>query len=154
MNTTEDNKTNKMDIPPVVPGKRKVKRVQNNFLKQLLICLAIVFAFLIFTHVNDIKNSVYNLTHGKTSSTSEPTFHFGARRQNILLMGVDVSENKDEPFENTRSDSIYLISVAPHAKNVNVISIPRDSKVYIHSKATPDKINHAFVFAIDYYDNL
>ena len=145
MSTEDDNKI-KMDIPPVVPGKRKVKRVQNSFLRQLIICVLCVIALIIILHSKDIKNAVYNLTHKTTSISGSESFHFGARRQNILLMGVDVSDNKDDPFENTRSDSIYLISIAPHAKNVNVISIPRDSKVYIHSKSYPDKINHAFSY--------
>ena len=142
----ENNTTNKMDIPPVVPGKRRVKRIQNNFLRQLIICVVCVLFFALITHITEIKNTVYNLTHRTTSANGETSFHFGARRQNLLLMGVDVSDDKEHPFDNTRSDSIYLVSIAPHGKNVNVISIPRDSKVYIHSRSNPDKINHAFSY--------
>lgn len=147
MNTTDDNKLdNKMDIPPVNPNKRKVKRVQNNFFKQFIITLACVFIFAIFAYHDEIINTVSGIFHRGSVSENNHGFHFGARRQNILLMGVDVADDKDHPFENTRSDSIYLISIAPHAKNVNVISIPRDSKVYIHGRAFPDKINHAFAY--------
>ena len=147
MNSTDDNiTTNKMDIPPVNPNRRKVKRVENNFFKQLIICIACVFVLSVILYHKEIKNIAYNIIHIGSNVENSHGFHFGARRQNILLMGVDVSDDKDHPFENTRSDSIYLISIAPHAKNVNVISIPRDSKVYIHGKAYPDKINHAFAY--------
>lgn len=144
---TDDNKTTaKMDIPPIVTGKRKVQRIQNNFLGQLLICFVCVILLAFLTHMDEIKGALYNITHKTTNINGENPIHFGARRQNLLLMGVDVSDDKDRPFENTRSDSIYLVSIAPHGKNINVISIPRDSKVYIHSRSNPDKINHAFAY--------
>ena len=73
-------------------------------------------------------------------------FNFSPKRQNILLMGVDVAQNAKHPFEGNRSDTMLLISIAPYGKNVNVISIPRDSKVYIAGKDKADKINHAFAF--------
>lgn len=144
---TDDNKTTaKMDIPPITIGKRKVQKIQNNFLRQLLICFVCVILFALLTHINEIKGALYNITHKTTNVSGENPIHFGARRQNLLLMGVDVSDDKNNPFENTRSDSIYLVSIAPHGKNINVISIPRDSKVYIHSRSNPDKINHAFAY--------
>lgn len=147
MNTTEENKINQTDIPPVIKGRRKVKRVTNNFFKQFLICFVCVVLFALVVYKDEIKDVFSRGTDNPHSSSSNLfNFHFGARRQNILLMGVDVSDNKDKPFENTRSDSIYLISIAPHAKNINIISIPRDSKVYIHSRSNPDKINHAFAY--------
>ncbi len=55
-------------------------------------------------------------------------------------MGVDAAENEGDPFKGNRSDAMLLVSIAPHGKNVNVISIPRDSKVYIADRAKPDKI--------------
>lgn len=146
MNTLDDNKTVKMDVTPAANGRRRVKRVQNNFLGQLLVCLCCFIILVLVFHAKDIKNFLYDAFHPQSSSVSTGGFHFGARRQNVLLLGVDVSDNPDKPFENTRSDSIYLISIAPHAKNINVISIPRDSKVFIHSRALPDKINHAFFY--------
>ncbi len=71
---------------------------------------------------------------------------FSPKRQNILVMGVDVAENDKDPFKGNRSDAMLLVSIAPHGKNVNVISIPRDSKVYIADRTKPDKINHAFAY--------
>ena len=70
---------------------------------------------------------------------------FSPKRQNILVMGVDVSDN-DDPFKGNRSDAMLLVSIAKNGKNVNVISIPRDSKVFIADRTKPDKINHAFAY--------
>ena len=61
-------------------------------------------------------------------------------------MGLDVAPNTDNPFKGARSDTMLLVSIAPYGKNINVISIPRDSKVYISGKNKADKINHAFAF--------
>lgn len=145
-NTSEENTdTKKMDIPPIIPNRRKVKKVEDNFLKYFLICLCTVFLIALIVYRNEIINS-FKPEIKPASKRWEISLPFSAKRQNILLMGVDVAENPDNPFKNARTDSIYLISIAPHAKNVNVISIPRDSKVYIHSHSTPDKINHAFAF--------
>ncbi|MBQ7286838.1 MAG: LCP family protein [Candidatus Gastranaerophilales bacterium] len=66
------------------------------------------------------------------------------KTQNILVMGIDSATNEDNPFKGNRSDTMLLVSVAPLGKNVNIISIPRDSKVYIAGKNKTDKINHAF----------
>ena len=145
-NTSEENTdTKKMHIPPIIPNRRKVKKVEDNFLKYFLICLCAVFLIALIVYRNEIINS-FKPEIKPASKRWEISLPFSAKRQNILLMGVDVAENPDDPFKNARTDSIYLISIAPHAKNVNVISIPRDSKVYIHSHSTPDKINHAFAF--------
>ena len=147
----EDNKKDKKqpEITPVVPIKRKRVRRRNgdNFLWQFIICFLCLIIFALVIYKNEIKDVIYNLTNkNQTNSRWELALPFNAKRQNILLMGVDVSESEDKPFVNARTDSIYLISIAPHAKNINVISIPRDSKVYIHSRTNPDKINHAFAY--------
>lgn len=146
--TEENNKTQKMDIPPFVPGKRRVKKIDDNFLGHFIIVFICVVLLALFVYKDEIKDAFSYLTNkeAKVSKRWEFNLPFNSRRQNILLMGVDVSENPEKPFENTRSDSIYLISIAPQAKNINVISIPRDSKVYIHSRSNPDKINHAFAY--------
>ena len=142
----ENSDTKKMDIPPVIPNRRRVRKVEDSFLKYFLICLSVVFIIALIAYRNEIIDA-FTRPDTKTSSKRwEISLPFSAKRQNILLMGVDAAENPDNPFKNARTDSIYLISIAPHAKNVNVISIPRDSKVYIHSRSMPDKINHAFAY--------
>ncbi len=145
METEENNNITNKEIPNQKP-RRRVKRLNPNFFAHFLICLICVSVFAIVCYRGEILKSVQKMgDHGYDAKDRwELKLPLMSRRQNILLMGVDVSENPNRPFDNTRSDSIYIVSIAPYAKDVNVISIPRDSKVYIHSKSSPDKINHAF----------
>lgn len=68
---------------------------------------------------------------------------FGPRRQNILLLGVDASNNDEDLWTATRTDTIILVNIDPHSKSVNAISIPRDSKVYLPDNNGIQKINAA-----------
>jgi LCP family protein required for cell wall assembly len=68
---------------------------------------------------------------------------FGARRKNILLLGVDASEFPDDLWTGTRTDTIILVNIDPRTKSVNALSIPRDSKVYLPDHNGIQKINAA-----------
>lgn len=65
------------------------------------------------------------------------------RKKNILLLGVDASENPNDLWSGTRTDTIILINVDPRTKSINAISIPRDSKVFLPGDAGIQKINAA-----------
>lgn len=125
--------------------KRRRNAPKNNFPKVLLlvgVVLAAIFAF-----VNHQINIGYNASSKiGVHSPLDLNFNFSPRRQNILLMGIDVVSNSSNPFKGNRSDTMLLISIAPYGKNINVISIPRDSKVYLAGKNRTDKINHAFAY--------
>lgn len=71
------------------------------------------------------------------------TLPFGLRRQNILFLGVDASENPDDLWTGTRTDTIILVNIDPKTKSVNALSIPRDSKVYLPKNHGVNKINAA-----------
>jgi len=64
-------------------------------------------------------------------------------RQNILILGVDSNGENTDPFLSTRSDTILVANIDPASHSVNVISIPRDSKVYLADGRGVQKINHA-----------
>lgn len=119
--------------------------VRSFFVTLIILCSLAVFAYRAeFSKV--VTDAIAALT-GKSKARVEFTLPFSPKRQNILFMGVDVGENKNaDPFEGNRSDTMLLVSIAPYGKNVNIISIPRDSKVYIADRSKPDKINHAFAF--------
>lgn len=69
--------------------------------------------------------------------------NFFNRKQNILILGVDSNGTDTNPFENTRSDTILIVTLKPKDKSVNIISIPRDSKVFIAHRNGVQKINAA-----------
>ena len=132
---------------PIRPQYRRRKRPKksNNSLKFIFFIAAICFLTYFFINHQSEINFLSN-ENSKGHSPIDISFNFSPRRQNILLMGVDVATNSENPFKGNRSDTMLLISIAPYGKNINVISIPRDSKVYIAGKNKADKINHAFAF--------
>src|SRR5690625_4586129 len=73
-------------------------------------------------------------------------------------MGVD-SSDKRENAASARTDTLMLATLNKDAKSVKLISIPRDSYVYIPEVGYEDKINHAHAFGgtrstIDTVENL
>ncbi len=125
--------------------RRRQQKKPNNFFKFFVV--VIISAIVSFIFMNyQIKTDYTPKKVVSNYSARDLNFHFSPRRQNILLMGIDVASNSTNPFKGNRSDTMLLISIAPYGKNINVISIPRDSKVYIAGKNKPDKINHAFAF--------
>lgn len=83
------------------------------------------------------KNDVVKIEQQKFSNK------FFNKRQNILVLGVDSNGQDTDPFANTRSDTIVVLSINPKSRSVNVLSIPRDSKVYLAHDKGIDKINAA-----------
>lgn len=64
----------------------------------------------------------------------------------ILFIGVDDSEKRGQGSDNSRSDALLLATLNKGDKTVKLVSIPRDSYVYIPEVGYKDKINHAHAF--------
>lgn len=64
----------------------------------------------------------------------------------ILFMGVDDSDMRKQGDHNSRTDALLLATLNPKDKSVKLVSIPRDSYVYIPEVNYRDKINHAHAF--------
>ena len=65
------------------------------------------------------------------------------KRQNLLILGVDSNGDNTDPFLSTRSDTILVANLDPATHSANIISIPRDSKVYLADGRGVQKINHS-----------
>lgn len=63
----------------------------------------------------------------------------------VLFIGVDGSDSRDFG-EKTRSDALMLATLNEKEKTVKLVSIPRDSYVYIPEVGYKTKINHAHFF--------
>ncbi|MCG3089547.1 LCP family protein [Sporosarcina cyprini] len=64
----------------------------------------------------------------------------------ILLIGVDDSETRGQGDDNSRSDALLVATFNPKEKSVKLLSIPRDSYVYIPKVDYKDKITHAHAY--------
>src|SRR5690625_4323676 len=67
----------------------------------------------------------------------------------ILLMGIDSSDKRGSD-DNARSDALMVATLNTDEKSIKLLSIPRDSLVYIPKIGYQDKINHAHAFGGPY----
>jgi polyisoprenyl-teichoic acid--peptidoglycan teichoic acid transferase len=71
-----------------------------------------------------------------------------AKEKIILVMGVDTnyeSLDKVHDHNGTRSDTMMMVRLRPSENTLSLVSIPRDSRVYIGNSQHVDKINAAHV---------
>jgi len=143
--------------PPRPPGppRRKIRWTR---LLLLLAILATIFTSLcwgavqVYQHISSLRavssTSTVSPTVSPTVSRtientkpSEPVSKF----TNILLLGVDDGES--EKLGGTqRSDVMMVISINSENGSVNLLSIPRDTRVAIPGHKGTEKINHAFSY--------
>ena len=64
----------------------------------------------------------------------------------ILFLGVDDSEKRGQGADHSRTDALILATLNNKTKTVKLVSIPRDSHVYIPFVGYKDKINHAHAY--------
>lgn len=63
----------------------------------------------------------------------------------ILFIGIDESSKRSQG-DNTRSDALMLATLNEKEKSVKLVTIPRDSYVFIREVGYSTKINHAHSF--------
>lgn len=115
-----------------------------------LILTVLVISLAAFGYIASIgKDSKYAKEFEKVLGELSPRENKGfsipifQQKQNILVLGVDSNGENSDKFAGTRSDTMLLINIEPKNKSVNVISIPRDSKVYIAGEYGVQKVNAA-----------
>ncbi|MEH7891393.1 LCP family protein [Bacillus thuringiensis] len=131
-------------------GRSKKKRL----LWFLLIPLLIValgaggYSFHIYSKAKSVLNNAYaELGRGDKSSKREKAVKPMTDNISVLIMGVDESEIREKGYgKATRTDALLLATINKNDKSVKLVSIPRDSRVYIKSRDKYDKITHAHVF--------
>lgn len=64
---------------------------------------------------------------------------------NILLMGIDDGDSEN-PGGPRRSDAMMVVSINSDTGKVNVLSLPRDTRVVIPGQKGLEKITHAFFY--------
>lgn len=74
-------------------------------------------------------------TLNKNSSIKEPF--------TLLIMGVDSTKEKLDKNSTGNGDSLMLVTFNPKTLNATILSIPRDSYVYLPNMGVENKITHA-----------
>ena len=115
----------------------------------IILSICICFLFLILYLKKHPDNRLNNVPFiqkimSSVSVKDNPGFELPSfsKRQNILILGVDSNGKGTDSIKGTRSDTIILANIDPSTKSINLVSIPRDSKVYLPNGRI-DKINAA-----------
>ena len=112
-----------------------------NFVKQIIIWIVVIAIAVIGVYVLNTARSISKVNNkpGNTVATvTEIPLDF-TKNINILILGTD-QRSWDE---SARSDTIILVNINPKNKKVNLLSIPRDARVFIPGHGY-DKVNAAY----------
>lgn len=141
------------------------KRVKAKKKKRLWLKIPLALIILLFLGVGGYAYSVYS--HAKKTVNDkihEPvsSIDTGITKQkmkdieplNFLLLGVDTDDEESQG----RSDALMVLTLDPENDQMQLVSIPRDTRTEIAGKGTEDKINHAYAYggsdmAIDTVEN-
>ena len=137
----------KTPFPRIIRKPFPKKRLRTPVLWFMVGLSGFMCALIIFAAVK-LWSTPFNL---HLPGQKQPLFTWqGSPGQKVLLvMGVDAPNQAGRvhadanTFEGTRTDTMMLVRVDAGKKRVSVVSIPRDSKVYISGNRGVDKINAA-----------
>ncbi|MCA0985272.1 LCP family protein [Halobacillus yeomjeoni] len=123
--------------------KRRRKRWFRIFLFALLFFLVIGGVYL-YSLYNDVRTTVNQDLHEDVASidTNETKGKVDRKEPiNILLLGVDEREN-----DVGRSDTMIVMTLDPNNNQMQMVSIPRDTRVEIAGDGRTTRINHAYAY--------
>lgn len=113
-----------------------------------VVALIAGLAYIDSLHKEDEKSSslIYEAFQAISGHSGERVFN-GNERMNILCLGIDYNrDSKGMAYtKGARSDTMFVISIDPNGKTLNVVSIPRDCYVYLGDEYGYDKINAAYM---------
>jgi LCP family protein required for cell wall assembly len=126
--------------------KKKVKRrriftwVIMPFL--VLTLTATAYGAFLYNKAESVMDESYKPIERK-SSKRDKEVDMHSDNFSVLFAGVDDSESRNYN-EGARTDALMVATFNERAKSVKLLSIPRDSLVYIPNKGEKDKINHSY----------
>lgn len=145
-----------------VEPKRKRRRLKKRAFVVLGLLVAAIFVVGYSTYLYVKAGSVFTEAYeddGKEKSDLRENVVDPAQDNvSILLMGVDASDTRNNA-DSARTDTLMVATFSKKDKSVKLLSIPRDSYVYIPEVGYENKINHAHVYGgtkatVDTVENL
>jgi LCP family protein required for cell wall assembly len=124
------------------PQRRKIRW------KRLWLLLVILFTFIaslswaaVYAYQRFSSVPVVSSSNVEKNASPEPT----GKYINILLMGIDDGD-QEYPNAPRRSDAMIVASINQENGAVNLLSIPRDTRVAIQGQKGFEKITHAYYY--------
>lgn len=127
--------------------KRKIrKRIYLVLLPVLVAFLAVLtYASYLYIKADSVLSDSYHDDGRTKSELRDSMVDPNIDNVSVLIMGVDSSDVRSNS-ENARTDTLMLATLNKDDKSVKLLSIPRDSYVYIPEVGYETKINHAHAF--------
>lgn len=147
-------------------AKKAPKKKKHWFLKSFLILIALMlvsagsYAFYLYKQGEKAANKAFDKDNTRVKSElREAKVEPLKDNISILFVGIDDSQKREQGSDHSRSDSLMLATLNNKDKSVKLLSIPRDSYVYIPYVGREDKITHAHAYGgtqatIDTVENL
>jgi polyisoprenyl-teichoic acid--peptidoglycan teichoic acid transferase len=135
-----------------MPINRRAYKIQKKKRKRRKVIKWMLFSLLFFFLAGG--SYAYYLLHKAESAVEESYEEFrpetvkrNLKEEPFSVLFIGVDDSKSRQFkEATRTDALILATFNPKDGSVKMVSIPRDSYVYIPAKDRYDKINHAHVY--------
>lgn len=134
-------------------ARKAPKKKKHLFLKTFLILVALMlvstgaYAFYLYKKGEQAANKAYDKDNNRVKSDLRSAKVEPIKDNiSILFMGIDDSQERKQGSNHSRSDSLMLATFNNKNKSVKLLSIPRDSYVYIPYVGRNDKITHAHAF--------
>lgn len=128
------------------PRARYRIRWQRVFLLALLFFVAVTALTGAMVYLYSNYFYTYKPSQSAMSNTALKTNDTLKNRVNILLLGVDEPDHETPGATARRSDTMIVASISPKDGTVNLLSIPRDTRVAIPGRQGLDKITHSYAY--------
>lgn len=127
-----------------VKRKRKLKKRTLFILVPLIIAFisVLTYAGVVFVKTKMMISDSYVDDGREKSALRDSMVDPKFDNVSILIMGIDASD-KRENSDDSRTDALMLATLNKEQNSVKLLSIPRDSYVYLPSQGYSTKINHA-----------
>ncbi len=96
----------------------------------------------IYTFLRGLQEPVVDEETGKPVPTAEVR---PGEPVNVLFLGVDASRDLGLPVDRRRTDTVMVASFDPESRRVGILSIPRDTRVFIEGHGY-EKVAHAHAY--------
>jgi len=142
----------------IVKKRRLRKRVYILLFIFIILLGALAYGAYLYFEAQSAFTDSYENDGREKSSLREEAVNPKLDNVSVLIMGVDSSEEREQDGPG-RTDAMIFATLNKDSKSVKLVSIPRDSLVYIPEVGYETKINHAHAHggttaAIDTVENL
>ncbi|MED1471612.1 LCP family protein [Bacillus salipaludis] len=125
----------------------KSKKKRKGFLSLILLPILVIgfsgvaYASFLYSKAQSVMNSSYKPIERESKRVFK---NVPVENTSILFIGIDNSKKRKEG--NPRSDALMIATFNKKDKSIKLLSIPRDSYVYIPEKNIYTKITHAHAY--------